>query len=122
MEVKLIKNKIEYENTSTRLEEIFHSKPGSKENEELQILVLLMEKYETDSIGEFPDPDPIEAIKFQMEQMNIDQKELSKILGLRSRASEILTRKRPMSINMIRKISKALGIPTDVLIQPYETV
>ena len=122
MEIKLIKTEKDYENASQRLGQIFHSKPGTIENEELQILILLMEKYETDLVGEFPDPDPIEAIKFKMEQMGIDQKKLGEIIGLRSRASEILSRKRPMSINIIRKISKALAIPADILIQPYKTV
>jgi len=111
----------DYEIAGQRLEQIFHSKPGTIENEELQILVLLMENYETNLVGEFPNPDPIEAIKFKMEQMGIDQKKLGEIIGLRSRASEILSRKRPMSINIIRKISKALAIPADILIQPYET-
>ncbi len=121
MDIRLIKNENDYEEASKRLESIFHSAPGTKENEELQILVMLMEKYEDELVGEFPDPDPIEAIKFKMDQMEIDQKQLGKILGLRSRASEILSKKRPMSINIIRKLSKALIIPADILIQPYET-
>ena len=95
--------------------------PESPENEELQILVMLMEKYESELLGDFPDPDPIEVIKFKMEQMGMDQKDLAKVVGLKSRASEILSKKRPMSINIIRKISSALSIPADILIQPYET-
>jgi HTH-type transcriptional regulator/antitoxin HigA len=122
MEIKLIRTEKDYTEASERLETIFHSKPGTPENDELQILVMLMEKYEDELVGEFPDPDPIEAIKFKMEQMEIDQKELANIIGLRSRASEILSRKRPMSINIIRKISRALAIPADILIQPYETI
>ena len=122
MEIKLIRTEKDYTEASERLEEIFHSKPGTQENEELQILVMLMEKYEDELIGEFPYPDPIEAIKFKMEQMGINQKELAKIIGLRSRASGILSKKRPMSINIIRKISRALAIPADILIQPYETI
>jgi HTH-type transcriptional regulator/antitoxin HigA len=122
MEIKLIRTEKDYTEASERLETIFHSKSGTPENDELQILVMLMEKYEDELVGEFPDPDPIEAIKFKMEQMEIDQKELANIIGLRSRASEILSRKRPMSINIIRKISRALAIPADILIQPYETI
>ena len=121
MEIKLIRNDKDYNEASERLEVIFHSEPGTEENDELQILIMLMERYENELVGEFPDPDPIEAIKFKMEQMEIDQKQLGKIIGLRSRASEILSRKRPMSINIIRKLSKALIIPADILIQPYET-
>jgi HTH-type transcriptional regulator/antitoxin HigA len=81
---------------------------------------MLIEKFETDTVGEFPDPDPVEVIKFRMDQMEISQKELGEIIGLKSRASEILSRKRPMSINIIRKLSEALSIPADILIQPYE--
>ena len=73
-------------------------------------------------VGEFPNPDPVEAIKFRMEQLGMSQKNLAEIIGLKSRASEILSRKRPMSIGIIRKISKELEIPVEILIQPYETV
>lgn len=121
MKFKLIKTEETYQKALKRLEKIFHSETGSKEHEELELLVLLIEKYETDMVGEFPDPDPIEAIKFKMDQMDISQKELGDIIGLKSRASEILSRKRPMSINIIRKLSAALSIPADILIQPYKT-
>ena len=122
MKLKLIKSKKEYQKSLNRLDEIFYSKKGTKENEELEVLVLLIQKYEEETVGQFPDPDPVEAIKFKMEQMDMSQKDLGELIGLKSRASEILSRKRPMSINIIRKLSKALLIPADILIQPYETV
>jgi len=122
MKLKLIKSELEYQKALKRLDKFFHAKEGSKEQEDLEILVMLVEKYETETVGEFPDPDPIEAIKFKMEQMEMTQKDLAKVIGLKSRASEILSRKRPMSINIIRKLSKALSIPADILIQPYKTV
>jgi len=122
MKLKLIKTEEEYQKALKRLDKIFHSKTGTKEQEELEILVMLIQRYEDETVGEFPDPDPIEAIKFKMEQMEMNQKDLAEVIGLKSRASEILSRKRPMSINIIRKISKALSIPADILIQPYETV
>jgi len=122
MKLKLIKTEKEYQKALDRLEQIFHAKKGTKEQEELEILVLLIEKYETEKVGEFPDPDPIEAIKFKMDQMDMTQKDLAEVIGLKSRASEILSRKRPMSINTIRKLSKALSIPAEILIQPYETI
>ena len=122
MKIKLIKNEIDYSKALKRLDQIFHTEKGTKENDELEILIMLIEKYETETVGEFQDPDPIEAIKFKMDQMEMTQKDLALVLGLKSRASEILSRKRPMSINIIRKISKALMIPADILIQPYETV
>lgn len=122
MEFNLIKTEKEYQRALKRLDEIFHAKKGTKEQEELEILVMLIQRYEDETVGDFPDPDPIEAIKFKMEQMEMSQKDLAEVIGLKSRASEILSRKRPMSINIIRKISTALSIPADILIQPYETV
>lgn len=122
MEFKLIKSEDDYQKAMTRLDEIFHAQPGSKEQDELEILLMLIEKYEIETEGVFPDPDPIEAIKFQMEQMGLTQKDLAEIIGLKSRASEIMSKKRTMSINTIRKVSKALSIPADILIQPYQTV
>lgn len=121
MQLKLIKTEEEYQKALKRLDEIFHAENGTKEQDELEILVMLIQRYEDETVGEFPDPDPIEAIKFKMEQMEMTQKDLAEVIGLKSRASEILSRKRPMSINIIRKISAALSIPADILIQPYET-
>ena len=120
MQIKLIKTEDQYQKALSRLDKIFHAEPGTQEHEELEVIVMLIEKYELETSGEFPDPDPIEAIKFKMEQMELNQKDLAKIIGLKSRASEILSRKRPMSINIIRKLSKALSIPADILIQPYK--
>jgi len=122
MKLKLIKTQEDYQKALKRLDKIFHAKKGTKEQEELEILIMLIQKYEDDTIGEFPDPDPIEAIKFKMVQMEMTQKDLAEVVGLKSRASEILARKRPMSIKIIRKISQALSIPADILIQPYKTV
>jgi len=122
MKLKLVKTEKDYQKALRRLDKIFHSKKGTKEQEELEILIMLIQKYEDESVGHFPDPDPIEAIKFKMEQMGMSQNDLAKVIGLKSRASEILSRKRPMSINIIRKISQALFIPADILIQPYETL
>ncbi len=121
MQIKLIKTEDQYQKALSRLDEIFHAEPGTQEHDELEVIVLLIEKYELETTGEFPDPDPIEAIKFKMEQMELNQNDLAKIIGLKSRASEILSRKRPMSISIIRKLSKALSIPADILIQPYKT-
>lgn len=80
---------------------------------------MLVEKYENETVGVFPDPDPVEVIKFKMDQMEITQTDLARIIGSKSRASEVLSRKIPLSINMIRKISKALEIPADLLIESY---
>ncbi|MFZ1791205.1 MAG: hypothetical protein WAT92_22960 [Saprospiraceae bacterium] len=122
MKFKLIKTEAEYQNALKHLDKIFHAKQGTPEQEELELLVMLIQKYEDEIVGEIPDPDPIEAIKFKMEQMEMTQKDLAKVIGLKSRASEILSRKRPMSINIIRKINVALSIPADILIKQYETI
>ena len=101
-----------------RLEVLFDAKKGTPAGDELEVLSILIEKYEDEH---FPIglPDPIEAIKFRMEQLGYNQVDLAKVVGLKSRASEILNRKRKLSIDMIRQLHDKLHIPTDVLIQPY---
>jgi len=118
MEAKLIKTEEDYAQALDRLEVIFDAKIGSKEGDELEVLGLLIDKYETEH---FPInlPDPVEAIKFRMEQLNFTQNDLADVLGQKSRASEILNRKRKLSLGIIRKLHEKLNIPTDVLIQVY---
>ncbi|HSV10999.1 MAG TPA: hypothetical protein VLI68_09535 [Hanamia sp.] len=93
-------------------------KAGSKESDELEILVILVKEYENEHFP-IPKPNPIEAIRFRLEQMNMSEVELSEILGNRSRKSEILSGKRKLSLKMIRKLNETLHIPAEVLIQPY---
>ena len=118
MIVKPIKNEKDYHQALERLEVIFDAKKGSDEGDELEVLSILIDKYENEGspIGL---PDPIEAIKFRMEQMGYNQTDLAKIVGLKSRASEILSKKRKLSLEMIRQLHDRMKIPTDVLIQPY---
>lgn len=118
MNIKLIKTKKDYQQALNRLEVIFDAKPNTKEGDELEVLGLLIETYEKEH---FPIsyPDPVEAIKFRMEQMGYSQNDLAKVVGLKSRASEILNKKRKLSLDMIRKLHETLSIPTDVLIQDY---
>lgn len=101
-----------------RLESLFDAKKGTAKGDELEVLSLLVEKYEDDH---FPIdlPDPVEAIKFRMEQMGMTQTDLANIVGQKSRASEILSRKRKLSLDMIRQLHKKLHIPTEVLVQVY---
>ncbi len=116
--IKPIKTKKDYHAALNRLESIFDAKPGSSQGDELEILGILIDKYENEH---FPIdfPDPIEAIKFRMEQMGYNQSDLAKVIGLKSRASEILNKKRKLTLEMIRQIHHSLGIPTNVLIQSY---
>ena len=118
MTLKPIKTEEDYNQVLERLSQIFDAKPNTKEGDELEILGILIEKYENEN---FPIEltDPIEAIKFRMEQLNYSQNDLAEVIGLKSRASEILNKKRKLSLEMIRKLSEKLHIPTEVLIQAY---
>jgi HTH-type transcriptional regulator/antitoxin HigA len=118
MVTKVIKTDNEYQAALSRLEEIFDSKKDSKNADELELLSLLIEKYE-DEISPIDLPDPIEAIKFRMDQLGYKQKDLAKAIGLKSRVSEILNKKRKLTLDMIRKLHDTLGIPTEVLIKEY---
>ncbi len=116
--IKPIKTKKDYQQVLTRLEAIFDSKKGSPKGDELEILGMLVDNYENEN---FPVgfPDPVEAIKFRMEQLGYTQSDLANVVGLKSRASEILSKKRKLSLEMIRQIHERLNIPTEVLIQAY---
>jgi HTH-type transcriptional regulator/antitoxin HigA len=118
MNIKPIKSHEDYKKALERLEEIFDAKLNSPEGDELEILGILIEQFEDEH---FPIslPDPIEAIKFRMEQMNYTQNDLANVIGLKSRASEILNKKRKLTLEMIRNLNKQMNIPTDVLIQTY---
>ena len=118
MNIKPIRTKKDYEQALDRLEVIFDSKKGTDKGDELEILGMLIENYENEN---FPVgfPDPVEAIKFRMEQLGYNQTDLANVVGLKSRASEILNRKRKLSLEMIRQIHDRLNIPTEVLIQAY---
>ncbi len=118
MNWKVIKTEKDYQIALKRLEVIFDSKKGSKNGDELELLSLLIDNYEKEK---FPIdlPDPIEAIKFRMEQLGYSQKDLTEVIGLKSRVSEILNRKRKLTLEMIRKLHEVLGIPTEVLVREY---
>lgn len=117
-EMKIIKTESEYKKALTKLEKLFNAKPNTPKGDELELLSLLIEKYEQEKYP-IDMPDPIEAIKFRMEQMGYTQNDLAKIIGLKSRASEILNRKRPLTLEMIRNLHEKMNIPTQVLIQAY---
>ncbi len=118
MNIKPIKSEKDYQMALQRLEVVFDAKIGSVEGDELELLGILISNYEKEH---FPIdfPDPIEAIKFRMEQLDYNQNDLARVIGLKSRVSEILNRKRKLSLDMIRKLHEVLHIPTDVLIQEY---
>ena len=121
MQIQPIHTKKDYQKALDRIEDIFDAKPGTKEGNELEILGILVDEYEK---KHFPieDPKPVEAIRFRMEQLGLKQKDLAKILGSKSRASEILSGKRSLSLHQIKILYKKLGIPAKILIQETEPV
>lgn len=115
--MKLIKSAKEHAKALKKLENLMASNPaeGSPEAEELELLAVFIEYYE-DKMYPIPIPDPIEAIKFRMEQMGLTRKDLEPYIGSRARVSEILNHKRNLTLAMIRNLHTGLDIPTDLLI------
>jgi HTH-type transcriptional regulator/antitoxin HigA len=118
MKVKVIKTEEDYKAALERLEEIFQAPENTPEGDEAELLSVLIEKYEDENYP-ISAPDPIEAIKFRMEQTGMSKKELADIIGYRSRVSEILNKKRKLSIDMIRNLHRKLKIPYEVLLNEY---
>ncbi|MEI7421522.1 MAG: helix-turn-helix domain-containing protein [Prolixibacteraceae bacterium] len=118
MEYKVIKTESDYNLALERLEVIFDAEVNTSEGDELELLSLLIENYEN---VRYPIelPDPIEAIKFRMDQLGYKPKDLAKVLGFRSRVTEVLNKKRKLSLDMIRRLNRDLNIPTEVLVQDY---
>lgn len=116
--LKVLETKKDYEIALKKFQQFFHAKAGSEEEKEAKLLALLIEDYENKNIL-IPEPDPIEAIKFMMEQSQMSQKDLAEILGNKGNVSKVLNRKRKLSIEMIRKLSISLHIPADTLIKDY---
>lgn len=118
MNVKMIRTEEDYNHALKRLEDIFDAPVDSPEGDEAEILTILIEKYEDEHYPIGP-PDPIEAIKFRMEQMDMRKSDLAEIIGYKSRVSEILSRKRKLNLQMIRNLHEKLKIPYDSLLSDY---
>lgn len=116
----VIASEQDYQNALQRIEEIFDAPQDSPESHELQILVLLLKKYETENFEEIPLPDPIQAIKIRMDDLGLKAKDLIPAFGDKGTVSKVLNRKTPLSLRMIRNLSKMLGLPAEVLIQETE--
>ena len=119
MNIKPIKNEEDYSNTLLKIETLMNAKPNTPQMDELEILTTLVEVYE-EQFHKIEFPDPIEAIKFRMEQENLKQKDLVAIVGSKSRVSEVLNRKRKLTIEMIRNLHTVLHIPIESLFLDYE--
>lgn len=116
--IKPIKTKEDYNAALEEIYSLMSAEPGTPEGDRVEILSVLVEMYE-DKKFPIDTPDPIAAIKYRMEESNLTVTDLGEIIGYKSRASEILKYKRKLTLAMIRKISTALKIPAEILVQPY---
>ena len=121
MVLKPIKTESDYRAALKRLEYLFDAKPGTPESDELEILGLMVDEYEK-KYYPIEAPDPIEAIKIRMEEMHLRQVDLVPEIGGKSRVSEVLNRKRRLTVEMIRKLSARLNLSTDLLVRNYQLV
>ena len=116
-DVKPIRTKKDYEAALAEIERLWGAKRGAAEGDRLDVIATLVDAYEAEHFPIAP-PDPIEAIKFRMEQQGLTRKDLESLIGTRTRVAEVLNRKRNLSIGMIRRLHAALGIPAEILIRP----
>jgi HTH-type transcriptional regulator/antitoxin HigA len=116
-EVRPIRSKRDHAEALKAVERLWGAKAGTRHGDRLDVLVTLIEAYEEEHYPIDP-PDPIEAIKFRMEQQGQTRRDLEEIIGTRTRIAEVLNRKRGLSIAMIRRLNERLGIPAEVLIRP----
>jgi HTH-type transcriptional regulator/antitoxin HigA len=119
MNIKLIKTDTDYQKALRRLEEIFDAKIGTPESDEADILGLMVDEYEKKHYH-IDAPDPIEAIKIRMEEMQLKQVDLADAIGGKNRVSEVLNRKRKLTVEMIRNLTKRLNLSAGLLIHDYE--
>ncbi len=120
MDIRPIRTKADYRAALKEVDRLWEADPGTPEGDRVDVLVTLIEAYEAKH-HPIPAPDPIAAIEFMMEQKGLTRRDLEPAIGSRGRVSEVLTRKRPLTLPMVRALSTLLEIPTDVLVQPYET-
>jgi len=119
MDIKPIRTRRDHKAALAEIERLFDAKPGTPDGDRLEVLATLVEAYEQQHDPVLP-PDPVEAILYFMESKGLSRKDLEPFMGSREKVSEVLNRKRPLSIEMIRRLHDGLGIPAEVLIQPYE--
>ncbi len=119
MDIRPIRTKADYRAALREVERLWQANPGTPDGDRADVLATLIEAYEARH-WPIAAPDPIAAIAFMMDQKGLSRRDLEPAIGGRGRVSEILTRKRPLSLPMVRALSALLDIPTDVLVQPYE--
>jgi HTH-type transcriptional regulator / antitoxin HigA len=116
MEIKPIRTEADYEAALKEVERLWGAKPGTPDGDRFEVLFTLVEAYEDQHYPILP-ADPVEAIKYHMESRGLDRRDLEQYIGPSGRVSEVLNRKRPLTLGMIRKLHNGLGIPAEVLIQ-----
>ncbi len=121
MRIKPIKTETDYQAALKETERLFDATPGTREGDRLEVLTTLVEAYEEKHFR-LPLPDPIEAILYYIETRGLTRRDLERYIGSRARVSEVLNRKRPLTMEMIRNLHKGFGIPAEILIQPYRTL
>ena len=120
MEIRPIRTDDEHRAALDEVERLWNAEPASSEGDYVEVLTTLIEAYEAKR-HPIPAPDPIAAIEFMMEQKGLTRRDLEPAIGSRGRVSEVLNRKRLLTLPMVRALSALLDIPTDILVQPYET-
>ena len=115
MDIRPIKTEQDYNNSIMRIEELWGAKKDTAQGDELELLITLVESYEMKHYPIAP-PDPVDAIKFRMEQMDMTKADLVKYIGSQSRVSEILNRKRSLTLKMVKSLYRGLKIPADILL------
>jgi HTH-type transcriptional regulator / antitoxin HigA len=118
MDIQPIHTRKDYQSALREIDALFNAQPGTPNSDRLEVLVALVAAYE-EKHHPIPLPDPIEAIQFHMERLGLTRKDLEPYIGTRARVSEVLNRKRPLTLNMIRNLIKGLGIAPEILIQEY---
>jgi HTH-type transcriptional regulator/antitoxin HigA len=116
MDIKPIRTEADYEAALKEVDRLWGSEPGTADGDHFEVLFTLVEAYEDQQYPILP-PDPIEAIKYYMDSRGLDRRDLERYIGSSGRVSEVLSRKRPLTLAMIRKLNAGLGIPAEVLIQ-----
>jgi HTH-type transcriptional regulator / antitoxin HigA len=119
MDIKPIRTTRDYQSAMKEVEALWDARPGTKEADRLEVLTLLVQAYEAEHYP-VPDPDPIELLLHVMEARGLTRKDLEPYIGSRARVAEVLNRIRPLTLDMIRRLSEGLGIPADILVRKYE--
>ena len=121
MNLRPIKTEDDYRAALTEIEGVFQAEPGTPEGDRLDILTLLVEAYE-EQHHPIPPPEPLHALEYHLESRGLTRRDLEPYIGSRARVAEVMNRRRPLTIDMIRRLHQGLGIPAEILIQPYPLV